>query len=243
MSQLLASFRAYASRFAKEVSRKDVRVAVFPFEDTDAALTALSDQLANTLSSALSESGFIVVERAKFGSIIQERDLKQSFGSGANAKILDADYLFFGKYFLTGGKISVGAKAVEVNTSRNLCPLLPQDCTVLADKSIRALAFTKQGPLSAESNPPPSDKVWEEDGFVMVVARYKDVRADQFHLLDRVRQRVRERLFSYAKKVLLVDPSFDLEEWYKKGEETDCKFEEGSVELTMKFKIIGGKGP
>jgi hypothetical protein len=224
----LATFTA---KLATRVTPAETVVAVLPIS-ADGRATGLSNHLADRVQAALLDAGFRVVDRGSLPAAIMEIDLGRAFEAPSAATALTAaDLLIVGRYALTGGKLHVDLKAVAVASNE-----------ILAIESFhtdptpheRELAFAA---LQSRADPG-ATSVREHDGKILVRAAYKEAGGDKFHLLDRVRQRIRAGLAAYVRDALgrTLSPE-ELDRLYRRGREVDCHFDRGAVTLEMEFGV------
>jgi len=238
--QITAAFDGFARTTAEKGTRRVKRFVVLPFAEPSARTTVLSKHLAGMMADALRSRGLQRLERENLAELFAEARMNEMTGEGniKTARVMGADILVVGEYAQAGGRIAMKARAVAVADTR---VLHEGRWSVPSDKELRAMAFriVRSGEKRARESPAAGDvgRVWEENGFILIAEEYIRAGASEARLLDRVKQKIRRRLFAYCRRVLLVEKSADdLEDLFKRGEVEDARFDPGKVYLKMKFR-------
>jgi len=238
--KIKGAFNNFAAAVKNKGGRSVKRFVILHFPNARGQVTVLSKHLAEMLADSLRSQNLQRLERENLAKVFAEVSMNEmgSLKNMKTASVMGADILVIGEYALSGANIVIRTRATVVANTK---VLHEQRWSVSSDKAMRAMAFqvirSGKNNISATAGPGDIGRVWEADGFVLVAEDYTQRGATQGRLLDRVKQKIRKRLFSYYRNVLLFKGSVDdMERLFKLGDVEDAAFNPGAVYLKMKFR-------
>jgi hypothetical protein len=224
--------RTFAGELAERVSDGRRVAAVLPLTDGTGRATACSELLAGQVMVALRDASFEVADRQLLQAVLEEHDLASVFERGPGpGQIAGADLLVAGRFALAAGRVSLQLKAIEVATNQ----LVHYGFyTAVPDESLLAVVVAPPRPTGGGESP----QVTRTEAGVRIRASYAEAGADEFRLLDRVRQDIRRTLRWYLADVIGRGPAeTNADDLFRRGRETDCVFGRGTVTLEMEFEV------